>query len=53
LPEGLTPENFATVRRKRTFLDSDDPSLLADWLAEEAEAKGIRVRPIGFVTPGD
>lgn len=50
LPEGLTPGDFATVRRKRTLLGIDDPSLLADWLAEEAEAKGMRARPIGFVT---
>ena len=51
LPEGLTPGDFATVRRKWTLLGTDDPANLVDWLAEEAEAKGVRVRPIGFVVP--
>lgn len=50
LPEGLTPGDFATVRRKWTLLGTDDPANLADWLAEEADAKEGRSRPIGFVT---
>ncbi len=48
LAEGLTPGDFATVRRKRDLLGVADPSALADWLDEEAEAKGTRVRRIGF-----
>ncbi len=50
LADGLTPGDFATVRRKRDLLGVADPSVLADWLDEEAEAKGTRVQPIGFVT---
>jgi SpoVK/Ycf46/Vps4 family AAA+-type ATPase len=48
LTEGLTPGDFATVRRKRDLFGTADPSLLADWLGQEAEAKGTRTRPIGF-----
>jgi len=46
--DDLTPGDFATVRRKRDLLGVTDPSVLADWLDEEAEAKGTRVRRIGF-----
>ena len=53
LPEGLTPGDFATVRRKRDLLGVTEPLILADWLDEEAKAKGTRVRPIGFVVPND
>ena len=49
LADGLTPGDFATVRRKRDLLGVAAPSMLADWLDEEAEAKGTRVQPIGFV----
>lgn len=48
LADGLTPGDFATVRRKRDLLGVADPSMLADWLDEEAEAKGTRLRRIGF-----
>jgi hypothetical protein len=48
LTEGLTPGDFATVCRKRDLFGAADPSLLADWLGQEAEAKGTRTRPIGF-----
>jgi len=48
LAEGLTPGDFATVRRKRDLLGSAGASALADWLDEEAEAKGTRLRRIGF-----
>jgi transitional endoplasmic reticulum ATPase len=48
LADDLTPGDFATVRRKRDLLGVTDPSVLADWLDEEAEAKGTRVRRIGF-----
>lgn len=48
LADNLTPGDFATVRRKRDLLGVADPSVLADWLDEEAEAKGTRVRQIGF-----
>lgn len=53
LPDGLTPGDFATVRRKRDLLGVADPSVLADWLDEEAEAKGKWARPIGFVVGGN
>jgi transitional endoplasmic reticulum ATPase len=48
LADDLTPGDFATVRRKRDLLGVADPSALADWLDEEAEAKGTQVRRIGF-----
>jgi len=48
IADGLTPGDFATVRRKRDLLGVTGPSVLADWLDEEAEAKGARVRRIGF-----
>jgi SpoVK/Ycf46/Vps4 family AAA+-type ATPase len=48
LADGLTPGDFATVRRKRDLLGVADSSRLADWLDEEAEAKGTRLRRIGF-----
>lgn len=51
LADGLTPGDFATVRRKRDLLGVTDPSALADWLDGEAEAKGTRVQPIGFTAP--
>lgn len=51
LADGLTPGDFATVRRKRDLLGVTDPSVLADWLDGEAEAKGTRVQPIGFTAP--
>jgi SpoVK/Ycf46/Vps4 family AAA+-type ATPase len=50
LADGLTPGDFATVRRKRDLLGCADPSALADWLDEEAEAKEPRGKPIGFVS---
>jgi SpoVK/Ycf46/Vps4 family AAA+-type ATPase len=53
LPEGLTPGDFAIVRRKRDLFGVTDFSVLADWLEEEVAAKGTRVRPIGFVVPND
>ncbi len=48
LADDLTPGDFATVRRKCDLLGGADPSALADWLDDEAEAKGTRVRRIGF-----
>ena len=53
LPEGLTAGDFTTVRRKQLLLGIDDPVLLAEWLADELNAKGARSRPIGFVTTSD
>jgi hypothetical protein len=49
LADGLTPGDFATVRRKQDLLSVADPLVLADWLDEEAEAKGKRVKSIGFM----
>lgn len=53
LADGLTPGDFATVRRKRDLLSITDPSVLADWLDKEAEAKGTRVLRIGFTAGHD
>ena len=44
LPEGLTPGDFATVRRKQELFGSASPALLAQWLDEEVETKGLRPR---------
>jgi SpoVK/Ycf46/Vps4 family AAA+-type ATPase len=49
LPEGLTPGDFATVRRKRDVCGSASLDLLVEWLEQEVEAKGLRPRGIGFV----
>ena len=51
LAEGLTPGDFATVRRKRDVFFTADPAVLACWLDEELEAKGNRIKTIGFVPP--
>ena len=51
LPEGLTPGDFATVRRKRDVFGTADATILANWLDEELEAKGKRMKTIGFVPP--
>lgn len=48
LADDLTPGDFATVRRKRDLFGVATPSVLADWLDEEADAKGMRARAIGF-----
>jgi AAA+ superfamily predicted ATPase len=50
LTDNLTPGDFATVRRKRDVFGGATASTLANWLDEEAGAKGIRAQPIGFVT---
>ncbi len=47
-PEGLTPGDFATVRRKCELFRSAEAGRLMGWLKEEAEAKGAVFRPIGF-----
>lgn len=49
LPEGLTPGDFATVRRKRDVFGSVSPDLLVEWLVREIEAKGLRPTAIGFL----
>ncbi len=49
LPDGLTPGDFAVVRRKAAILGVEcDAWRLLRWLEEEAEAKGKSPRPIGF-----
>lgn len=53
LADSLTPGDFTTVCRKRDLLGAADPSVLASWLDEEAEAKGTRVQQIGFVAARD
>jgi transitional endoplasmic reticulum ATPase len=49
LPEGLTPGDFATVRRKCELFGTADARLLVNWLEQEVEAKGSRSQAIGFV----
>lgn len=48
LPEGLTPGDFAVVRRKAELFGPADPSVLLRWLEEEAAAKDAARAPIGF-----
>jgi SpoVK/Ycf46/Vps4 family AAA+-type ATPase len=48
LPEGLTPADFAVVRRKADLLGELRPTVLAEWLAEERAARGSARAPIGF-----
>jgi AAA+ superfamily predicted ATPase len=48
LPEGLTPADFAMVRRKADLLGELRPTVLAEWLAEERAARGSARAPIGF-----
>lgn len=49
LPEGLTPGDFATVRRRRDIFGPTAPDLLIEWLEQEVESKGLRPAGIGFV----
>jgi hypothetical protein len=51
LPDGLTPGDFAIVRRKRDLFGTATPSLLLQWLEDEVRAKGLRTTAIGFVAP--
>ncbi len=53
LPEGLTPGDFATVRRKRELFGGVSPALLVQWLEEEVEAKGFRSGSMGFLAPDE
>ena len=48
LPDGLTPGDFALVRRKAELLAEAHPAVLAQWLGEELAAKGGVRTPIGF-----
>ena len=48
LPDGLTPGDFALVRRKAALLGESCPAVLAGWLAEEVAAKTGKRNPIGF-----
>ena len=48
LPDGLSPGNFALVRRKASLWGSVDAENLVEWLVKEVEAKEERRRPIGF-----
>jgi SpoVK/Ycf46/Vps4 family AAA+-type ATPase len=50
LADGLTPGDFAVVRRKAELLGEDRPMVWLQWLAEELAAKG-NTRPIGFRSP--
>jgi hypothetical protein len=48
LPEGLTPGDFAVVRRKAEVLGDISPAILAGWLAEECAARDSGRPPMGF-----
>ena len=49
LPAGLSLGDFATVRRKADLMGPASAAQLAEWLEEEAVAKGLKPVPIGFV----
>jgi SpoVK/Ycf46/Vps4 family AAA+-type ATPase len=46
--EALTPGDFAVVARQAAIMGLDDPAELADLLAREQEAKGLKSNVIGF-----
>lgn len=48
LPDGLTPGDFALVRRKAELLAEERPAVLAQWLGEELAAKTGIHAPVGF-----
>jgi SpoVK/Ycf46/Vps4 family AAA+-type ATPase len=48
LPEGLTPGDFAVVRRRADLLGEACPLVLAGWLAEELAGRSGERAPIGF-----
>lgn len=48
LPDALTPGDFATVKRRSTLFGATDPAQLAEWLAQEVEARGLPPLRIGF-----
>ena len=50
LPDGLTPGDFATVRRKREVFGGAEAAVLVRWLEEELEAKGQSAKGIGFLS---
>jgi hypothetical protein len=47
-PDGLTPGDFALVRRKAELLTESRPAVLAQWLGEELAAKAGIHAPVGF-----
>jgi SpoVK/Ycf46/Vps4 family AAA+-type ATPase len=49
IPGGLTPGDFATVRRKRELLGANDAATLVQWLTEELQARDALASPIGFL----
>jgi SpoVK/Ycf46/Vps4 family AAA+-type ATPase len=51
LPAGLTPGDFAAVRKRARLFGDTDPLTLLRWVSEEAETKqGGPPREIGFAT---
>ncbi len=48
LPVDQTPGDFAVIAARADLLGISDPTILAKWLREEAEARGAVIRPIGF-----
>lgn len=47
-PVDQTPGDFAVVAARADLLGISDPNVLAQWLRQEAEARGAVIRPIGF-----
>lgn len=47
-PVDQTPGDFAVVAARADLLGISDPNVLAQWLRQEAEARGAAIRPIGF-----
>jgi transitional endoplasmic reticulum ATPase len=48
LPDGLTPGDFAAVRKKTTILKIKDPIRIAAWLQGELDVKVEKSKPVGF-----
>jgi len=48
--EALTPGDFAVAARKASILGLTDPAELAELLAQEQEAKGVKSVGLGFIS---
>lgn len=51
LPDGLTPGDFACVRRKQAVYGEVEPQTLVEWLNSELAGRGEKPGAIGFCPP--
>lgn len=51
LPDGLTPGDFACVKRKQKLYGSTMPECLLQWLNDELAARGMKGAAFGFLPP--